>query len=96
MMRNGYADDPENHGIQVITDDYMNKMFDCAQEHGMQVSIHAIGDEAIESVVNMYEKGTKGTTPKALLNPNRNSIIPVSYTHLDVYKRQRPDRRYES
>lgn len=87
MMKNGYADDPENHGIQVITDDYMNKMFDCAQEHGMQVSIHAIGDEAIESVVNMYEKGPKGINSEGLLNPNRNSIIHCQITDMELLKR---------
>lgn len=85
MMRSSYFDDPGNYGVEVNSDGHMQEMIDCAHEHGMQVVIHAIGDDAIQRVINMYDKvnGEEGT------NPLRHSLIHCQITDRPLLERIR-------
>ncbi len=84
MMRNGYADAPGTYGVEVNSDEFMQSMVNCAHEHGMQVVIHAIGDDAIERVIKMYETANKGGD-----NPMRHSIIHCQITDKPLMERIR-------
>lgn len=71
-----YADDPGNRGVEVNSDAYMQEMIHCAHDHGMQVVVHAIGDEAIKRVAAMYDEANGGSGE----NPLRHSLIHCQIT----------------
>ena len=55
FMKNGYAGDRDNHGLEWIKPEEMEKYCQMAKEHGMQGVTHVIGDEAIEKTIDCYE-----------------------------------------
>ena len=77
MLGFDYLDDPGNRGVEVNSDAYMQKMIDCAHDHGMQVVVHAIGDEAIRRVIRMYDEANGGSNGE---NPLRHSLIHCQIT----------------
>lgn len=58
-MRQSYADAPETAGVAVYTQDALNEVVALAHRNGMQVAFHAIGDGAIEQVINSVEYAGK-------------------------------------
>ncbi len=50
-----YKDDPKNTGKMFISEDDIRDIFSKAIEHGIQTLTHAIGDAAIETVLNAFE-----------------------------------------
>ena len=56
LMRSGYQDDPDNHGLEWIKQEEMEKYCQLAREYGLQVVTHVIGDAAIEKTMDAYEK----------------------------------------
>ena len=55
LLLEPYQDDQTTKGIQVYDTQTLNEMVDYASTHGMQVAIHAIGDGALEMVLQAYE-----------------------------------------
>lgn len=55
-LRGGYADDPENHGIETMTYEEMEEYCRIAKSEGLQVVTHGIGDGAVEKIIDVYEK----------------------------------------
>ena len=51
-----YADDPSTSGYPLFDQDTFDAMIGFANEHGMQVAVHAIGDACLDMVLNAYEK----------------------------------------
>ena len=51
-----YTDDPENNGIMVETPVTLEKYCRIAFENNFQVCVHAIGDSAVRTVLNVYAK----------------------------------------
>lgn len=51
-----YADDPSTCGLPVFTRETMEEMIGYANEHGMQVAVHAIGDRCLDWVLSSIEK----------------------------------------
>lgn len=64
----GYSDDPDNTGLLMITQDYLEKLTESALRAGFQVATHAIGDRANHLVLDAYEKALAA----AGLNPEDN------------------------
>ncbi|MEG0291819.1 MAG: amidohydrolase [Anaerovoracaceae bacterium] len=56
LMKNGYADDRANHGLEWIKQDEMDEYCKLAKENNMQVITHAIGDAAIDQTIEAYKK----------------------------------------
>lgn len=79
MMRQGYADDPNNFGVETETDDYIRQLMAVAQEHGMQVVTHCIGDDAIQRLVRIYAEANGGGENKL-----RHSIIHCQITDIPL------------
>ena len=50
-----YADDGQNRGFSLLSDEQMNAMVSYAHAHGMQVAIHAIGDACLDQVLNAID-----------------------------------------
>ena len=55
LMRDGYNDDRDNHGLPWIKDEEMRKYVNLASENNLQVITHVIGDKAIEDTIKCYE-----------------------------------------
>jgi predicted amidohydrolase YtcJ len=51
-----YADDPTTRGVLYFTDEELNAFVERAHLAGLQISMHAIGDAAIEQLLNAYER----------------------------------------
>jgi predicted amidohydrolase YtcJ len=51
-----YPDEPDNFGIQVYTQDELNDRFERAAAAGFQCCAHAIGDRAIEMIIDAMER----------------------------------------
>ena len=58
-MLEPYSDDPENHGIMVNTTDSIAKVCKLAYDNNYQINIHAIGDSANRTVLDVYEQFLK-------------------------------------
>lgn len=52
---NGYPDDPQNHGEAVFAPGHFNEACRIADGMGLQISVHAIGDLAVQRVLDGYE-----------------------------------------
>lgn len=60
LMKHGFADDPGNYGLDWMDLSVMEEFCQLAYGHGVQVTTHAIGDQAIENVIHCYEKAMAG------------------------------------
>nr|WP_312578524.1 amidohydrolase family protein [Sedimentibacter sp.] len=82
LMINDYKDSPGTKGVTALNDRQLQELCDLAASHGIQVVTHAIGDGAIECVINTYEK-----TMKNGQNPLRHGIVHCQITSLEQLKR---------
>ncbi|WP_373077407.1 amidohydrolase [Fusobacterium varium] len=76
MLENDYADDPGNRGEERFDEKYIEELCKAADEHGMQVVTHVIGDAATNSVMKTYEKLIKDGK-----NPLRHTLIHCQITN---------------
>ncbi|QIB68121.1 amidohydrolase [Aminipila butyrica] len=56
FMRQEYADDSGNFGLEWVTKEEMEQYCQLAAENNLQVITHVIGDAAIEQTIDCYEK----------------------------------------
>ena len=82
LLRASYADDPTTSGIGTIEPDMLSRLVTRAVRGGMQSTIHAIGDGAIERVLNAYEPFCRGGE-----NPMRLGIVHVQITDRPLLER---------
>ncbi len=82
LMRRGYHDAPGTKGIATLTQDQLNALVQLADENGMQVAVHAIGDKAIEMVLDAY-----ATVIRDGKNPHRHGIVHCQITDEALLKR---------
>jgi predicted amidohydrolase YtcJ len=54
-MRDGYPDDPKYKGTIVIEPQRFNELVAIANRYGWRVGVHAVGDAAIDCVLDAYE-----------------------------------------
>lgn len=74
LMRSPYHDEPTTKGIECMSQETLNEFHRIATENNMQVITHAIGDRAIEMVLDAIEKeGGKG-------NELRHGIVHAQIT----------------
>ncbi len=60
LLLEDYSDDPGNHGLQIETQEYYDKICQLALDNNFIVATHAIGDSANRLVLNTYGKFLKG------------------------------------
>lgn len=56
LVRDGYVGDRDNHGLEWIKEEEMEKYCQLAKEHNLQVVTHVIGDGAVEMTMDCYER----------------------------------------
>jgi hypothetical protein len=64
VMYKPYTDAPNMSGILVWTEDELKRMINEAHRHGIQLSIHCIGDRMIEIVLNILERAIADSPPR--------------------------------
>ncbi|MWD29389.1 amidohydrolase family protein [Aquicoccus sp. SCR17] len=55
LMRDGYPHDPDYHGTVVIEPERFHALVRIANRYGWRVGVHAVGDAAIDLVLDAYE-----------------------------------------
>ncbi len=60
LLLDEYSDDPGNSGLQVMTQEYFDKVCRLAYDNNYAVATHAIGDSANRFVLNTYGQFLKG------------------------------------
>ena len=60
LLLEDYSDDPGNHGLQIETQEYYDRICQLALENNYIVATHAIGDSANRLMLNTYGKFLKG------------------------------------
>ncbi|PKR79416.1 amidohydrolase [Halalkalibacillus sediminis] len=56
LLSRPYKDDPETRGVAIHSDEVLEQLVIKARSMGMAVAVHAIGDEAVEKIVDMIER----------------------------------------
>lgn len=82
MLRKPYSDAPGVYGVEAVSDEKMDDFCRIASENSIQIIIHAIGDAAIEKVLDSYEK-----TMSEEGNINRNGIVHCQITDSELIER---------
>ena len=82
LMLNDYNDEPGNKGVAALSDVQLQALCNLAAKNGIRVVTHAIGDGAIECVINAYEN-----TMIDGYNPLRHGIVHCQITNLEQLKR---------
>ena len=82
LMLKDYMDDPRNIGVKVLSDEQLQNLCDLAAENEITVVTHAIGDGAIENIINAYEQ-----TMVDGKNPFRHGIVHCQITSMEQLER---------
>ncbi len=82
LMSRPYDDDPTTCGVAALSDDQLFEICNLATANNVRILTHAIGDAAIESVINAYENTFSGET-----NPLRLGIVHCQITTPEQLKR---------
>lgn len=82
LMLKEYKDAPGIKGVAALSDKQMQDLCDTATKNGITVVTHAIGDSAVESVINAYEN-----TMKDGKNPLRHGIVHCQISSMEQLER---------
>lgn len=82
LMRAPYHDDPSTKGIPTLTVDELQAFVNEAVAHQCSVIVHAIGDAAVERVLNAYDAVCTGGA-----NPCRLAVNHVQITDIPLVER---------
>ncbi len=63
-----YNGEPENYGIEVMSQEELDSLVSLANKSGFAVMVHAIGDKAVHNVLNAFEKTKDIAWEKGLRN----------------------------
>lgn len=80
-MRQPYADDPSTNGIVCMDSPTLEAFVQTADQANVQIAIHAIGDGAMEQVLDAYATVIRNE------NPNRHGIIHCQITDRPLLER---------
>ncbi|MDR7869329.1 MAG: amidohydrolase [Tissierellaceae bacterium] len=82
LMLNDYNDAPGTKGVQVLTLEQLDQICSLAAENEIRIVTHAIGDGAVEMVLNAYEKILVNGK-----NPLRHGIVHCQITSKEQLER---------
>lgn len=79
LLLEDYTDHPENHGLQIETQEYYDRICQLALDNNFIVATHAIGDSANRLVLNTYGKFLKGKNDRRWRIEHAQIINPVDF-----------------
>jgi predicted amidohydrolase YtcJ len=68
-----YADDPTTRGVDMMTEDELDRLIMEARARGIQLNVHVIGDRAVKRALDAFERG--GVTPADRFRLEHASVI---------------------
>lgn len=78
-----YSDNPGNRGVLVYEDDLVREIVAIAEEHGIQLAVHAIGDRAVEQFLRVLAQVRGGCKP----GPIRHRMVHFQVTNISQIQR---------
>jgi len=85
-----YSDDPGTKGIQSFDTEDLRAFMALADQHGMQIAVHAIGDGAIALTAALLTELVEGrSSADGSLNPLRHGIIHAQLTTPSLLEKMR-------
>lgn len=78
-----YADAPDTRGLSVFSPEEFDTLIGLANERGMQIAVHCIGDACLDLVLNSYEKAL-AAHPR---EEHRHGIVHCQITREDQLER---------
>lgn len=78
-----YCDDPGNKGCLYLGDEELTSFFELSEKVNLQIAVHAIGDRAVEQVINCYEK----VLAKSGVKDQRHRIEHAEYVREEQFER---------
>jgi predicted amidohydrolase YtcJ len=85
LLLSDYSDDPGNHGLQIETQDYYDKICQLAFDNNYIVATHAIGDSANRLVLNTYGKFLKGQNDRRWRIEHAQIISPDDFDKFEEF-----------
>ncbi len=85
LMLNDYKDAPGTKGVAALSDEQLQNIVDLATDHGIRVVTHAIGDGAVESVINAYENTIRNGQNRG--NNLRHGIVHCQISNMNQLNR---------
>ncbi|MBO4872350.1 MAG: amidohydrolase [Lachnospiraceae bacterium] len=83
FLREPYADDPSSRGLAIFSQEQLDELIGFAHAQGLAIAVHAIGDAALDMVLNALEKAEK-----AYPRPDcRHGIVHCQITRPDQLER---------
>lgn len=82
LMLDDYKDAPGRKGVEVLTVEQLDAICSLAAEKGVRIITHAIGDGAVEMILNAYEKVLVNGE-----NPLRHGIVHCQITNMEQLER---------
>jgi predicted amidohydrolase YtcJ len=73
-----YTDDPAAKGVLYFSDEELSSFVGRAHRAGLQISMHAIGDAAIEQLLNAYEQALQDHTRSDHRHRIEHSSLPTA------------------
>ena len=80
-LSESYHDDINNHGLLIHSDEELNEFIQLAHNNNIQVATHAIGDKAVDQLLNAYSKVIKND------NKLRHGLVHCQVTRSDQLQR---------
>lgn len=85
LMHKDYEDAPGLRGVEALKDEELQDLVNLATEYGIQVVVHAIGDKAIDSVINAFEK-------TIISGKNKNNHLRHGIVHCQITNKKQLNR----
>ena len=84
-MSKDYADEPDERGLAIFTQEQFDELIGYAHSHGMQVAVHAIGDGILDRILTSYERAF-AACPR---DDHRSGVVHVQITRPDQLEKMR-------
>ncbi|MBQ7887274.1 MAG: amidohydrolase [Clostridia bacterium] len=82
-LSRSYADAPDTRGLSVFTPEQFDALIGLANEHGMQIAVHCIGDACLDLVLGSLDKAL-AAHPRV---DHRHGIVHCQITRADQLER---------
>ncbi|MEM7332594.1 MAG: amidohydrolase [Chloroflexota bacterium] len=77
LMIEPYEGEPDNRGMSVLDKEEMMEIAHAAYQNQLAITVHAIGDQAVHDVLDIYESIQNAGYPKTPLVPNRIEHVQI-------------------
>ena len=85
LLLEDYSDDPGNHGLQIESQEYYDRICQLALDHNFIVATHAIGDSGNRLVLNTYGKFLNGKNDRRWRIEHAQVINPDDFEKFAEY-----------